>query len=524
MVTNCTRVSPLMSAKHLSPRLLLATIFCTGGSILVIEVAALRILSPYFGNTIYTFSSVISIVLAALSLGYYYGGQLADTKPHTHVFFSLIFFGGVSTLLLHILTVLLLPHLGFYMPLTWGPLFISLFLFGPPCLLLGFLSPLAVKLVESSLGETYVGRAAGNVFCFGTVGSITGSLLTGFLLIPLFGVREIVFGVGIFLCALGLLGWYLLHHKNWIAIGILLIILIGNSWAHTVATLREAEHLIVQDGIYERITVTDGIREWRPVRYLLQDRTFSSAEFLDAPDEHVFQYTTYLPLYTLASANLQRALFIGGGAYTMPYKIVRSIDDSIVDVTEIEPTLFTIAKQFFSVKDHKRLHNIIADGRRFLHDTENTYDLIYGDAYQSVFSIPAHLTTKEFFDLVYSKLNDGGVFIGNFFGILGEDAPSLVVSEMKAFRAAFPNHLFFALDDPESSDIQHVMFFGRKDSEPIDVCSSTVRDMEAEIFADLCEKVVDETSIHWNQYALLTDNYAPVESMTRSVVKQFAAR
>ena len=124
---------------------LLATVTLTGMALLIIEITAARMLTPYFGNSIFTFSSVISIILGALAIGYYLGGRLADRNPSEAVFYSLILCSGVTVLLLQALNQWLLPHLGYRLSMIHGPLLISPLLFLLPALLLGSLSPFAIK-------------------------------------------------------------------------------------------------------------------------------------------------------------------------------------------------------------------------------------------------------------------------------------------------------------------------------------------------------------------------------------------
>src|SRR5687767_1604729 len=183
--------------------LLLCTVFLTGMAILIVEIAATRILAPYFGNSIYTFSSVIGIILAALSIGYYLGGRLADHKPSATVFYGLIAAGGISVLLLQLLNIHLLPLIAYRLSMIHGPLTVSLLLFLLPALLLGMLSPFAIKLLHEEDPAAGVGSVSGLVFFWSTLGSIAGSLGAGFVLIPHWGVSHIVLGVGAVLLLLG---------------------------------------------------------------------------------------------------------------------------------------------------------------------------------------------------------------------------------------------------------------------------------------------------------------------------------
>lgn len=178
-------------------------VFLTGACVLVIEVVATRILSPYFGNTIFTVSSVISIVLAALSVGYYAGGKLADAYPTEKVFYSIIFMSGLGVVFLHLLTMYLLPLIGYKLSIISGPIVSAMLLFFLPSLLLGTLSPFAIKLQEKNFPQKGIGSISGEMFFWSTLGSIFGSLFTGFVLIPKFGISQIVISVAIVLIVLG---------------------------------------------------------------------------------------------------------------------------------------------------------------------------------------------------------------------------------------------------------------------------------------------------------------------------------
>lgn len=185
--------------EYIKKYFLLATVFITGASVLIIEIVALRILSPFYGNTIFTVSSVITVILAALSLGYYVGGKLADRHPSTRVFFGIILISGLALLLLHFLGAIILPILSLLLSISTGPLVSSMFLFLVPALLLGTLSPYAIKLQSVQFPQEGVGSVAGKIFFWSTLGSIVGSLLAGFVLIPKFGIDQIIIANGMVL-------------------------------------------------------------------------------------------------------------------------------------------------------------------------------------------------------------------------------------------------------------------------------------------------------------------------------------
>lgn len=496
----------------------------TGACVLMIEVLAVRILAPYFGNTIYTFSSVLTVVLAALSVGYYCGGRLIDRSPMLRTFFRAILFAGIGVLVLHALVTILLPFVGFRLNPISGPLVLSTLFFGAPCVFLGLLSPMAVRLQKDVNVREGIGGTAGDIFCFSTIGSIAGSLLAGFVLIPVFGITTILLTIGVALATLGLLGLFLSQKRFsglWLpGIGILLAFVITGELL--VRTPGKGV-LLLHEGLYEHIAVMDGAWNGRPVRFLRQDSNLSSAKFLDAPfTDLVFEYTKYFAIQKLLKPRIERALFLGAGAFTLPRLLLHEQPTADVHVAEIEPALAEIARTYFAVPSDARLQTHVSDARRFLYEAEAPYDLIYGDAYASGFTVPPHLLTQEFFRLVKDRLSPDGIFIGNFFGNLTEAAPSFVMSAMRTFRSVFPNSTFFAVTDRTSPHPQHIAFVGQNCASPTDFCSPTIRHSSDTFLASLCQKIIDVSPKTLAAFPLFTDDYAPVEYLAGLTFKKMA--
>ena len=155
--------------------ILFSTIFITGAAVLIFEVAAVRALSPLFGASIYVVSSVLTIILAALSLGYYFGGRLADKQPHVSVLYTVIGLSGLTMNLLYFFSLKIFPTAGTYLPITIGPLILSAIFFLFPAFLLGIDSPFVIKLLTSKDDHEHNGAVVGSTFFWSTVGSIFGS-------------------------------------------------------------------------------------------------------------------------------------------------------------------------------------------------------------------------------------------------------------------------------------------------------------------------------------------------------------
>ncbi|OGM31888.1 hypothetical protein A2962_01250 [Candidatus Woesebacteria bacterium RIFCSPLOWO2_01_FULL_39_61] len=508
----------------LKEKILLFVVFITGACVLVIEIVATRILAPFFGNTIYSVSSIIGVVLAALSFGYYFGGHYADKFPFAKNFYKIIWLGGLATLFLELLTSLVLPKVAYFLPPIYGPLIASIFLFLLPSFLLGMLSPFAIKLQEVRFPKYGVGKLSGEIFFASTLGSIIGSIATGFYLIPRFGINTIVNAVGITLIIIGFTGWFTSEVKknnNYKIRSLpfsLFISLLVISTVLSLPKFSSSKILYSKDGIYEKIVVYDTFLKGRPARLLAQDAGLSSGIYLDSK-ELAFDYTKYYVLYKVFGVDVKKALFIGAGAYTTPTALIRELPHVEADVVEIEPSLYNISKKYFSTVEDKRLVNIVKDGRRYLFDTDKNYDLIFADAYSTIYSIPVHMTTEEFFQLAYSKLNDNGIILANIIGDLGRGNRSLIFSEIKTFKEVFPHSYFFAVEDPGLTSPQNIIFVGYKGSNEVDFGSKNIKANKDEIIANLDSKLIDLKRFNLSNYSILTDNYSPIETLAAQVLK-----
>jgi spermidine synthase len=490
---------------------LLLSVTLTGMAVLVVEITAIRMLAPYFGNSIFTISSVIGIILAALGLGYYLGGSLADRKPSAVWFFSLIVIAGFSVLLLQFLNAALLPAIAYKLSLIDGPLIVSFLMFFLPAMFLAMLSPFAITLLHAREADKGVGNASGLVFFWSTLGSIVGSLATGFLLIPHWGIGSIVAGTGSGLVLLGGAGLLATRKlpKN-LPVGP------GASGPRIRRALRQAGMadgvVFAADGLYERIVIRDMPYRGRSARVLLQDLNVSGGLVLD-DGSMAFDYTRYFDLYRLFTPELKTALAIGGGAYTVPRSILRESPRAIVDVAEIDPSLHALARRYFDLPDDARLRNHVTDGRRFLHDTEERYDLIFSDAFRSFISAPPQFATLEFFRLARSRLREDGVLIANFYGSLAPDTRAAIYSVLRTMRAAFPQVYVIATAGPASEELQNFIFVGHNASNP---------DRRADLgrAAALEWRAADALL---DSYPVLTDDFAPVEYYAANAIRRYDA-
>ena len=508
--------------KFLKKNLLLISVFITGACILVVEVVAVRVLSPYYGNTIFTVSSVISVILASLSLGYYIGGKFADRHPTLKWFFTIIMFGGIILLALYFLGMILLPVLSVSLPFATGPLYSSIIFYFFPTLLLGMLSPFAVKLQSVEFPEQGIGSISGKIFFWSTLGSILGSLFSGFFLIPNFSIDYIFISTGLVLFILGFIPLAFLGFTKKRLYQSVLSILVLTFLNIYVVEKVQSFYLYSKDGIYEKIHIYDGIEAGRPARFFQQDRSSSGAMFLDSniPTDLVYEYTKYYSIYKIFKSDIQNILVIGGGAYSIPKALLTDLPNANIDVSEIEPSLYVLAQKYFDLVEDSRLQNFTTDGRLFLKSSNKKYDMIFSDVYYSLFSIPTHFTTKEFFTIVKDRLSEDGIFVGNLIGDLSRQSPSFIMSEIKTFKSVFPNTYFFAVVSPESVDVQNIIFVGYNSSKKINLDSDMVLGDQNPIISSLRDKIINIDRFNLSSYPVLTDNFSPTEYLTSKVLER----
>lgn len=415
--------------------LLRGAVFICGAVLMALEIAGSRVLAPVFGNSIFVWGSLISVVLLALTVGYYAGGRLADRYPTPVGMAALVGAAGVLVVAIPFLS----PVVSAAVESTglgprMGPLTASLLLFLLPGLCLGTVSPYAVRLAAGRI-ET-LGSTAGALYALSGAGSILGTLATAFVLIPLLGVRTILFTLGIVLLLTGVALTLPIRSpaaraQESTASLLLLALLLWLPNAPTgVDGARE-----VRDSFYHRIIV----RESGPIRELFFDNLRQGITDRGRPTALLSPYTRYMTLGLLYVQEPQRALFVGLGGGSLPKWLLEQVPQVQVDVVELDPAVVEVARRLFGVPDDPRLRIQVGDGRRFLAlSSEPTYDLIFLDAYNSD-SIPFHLLTREYFESVRTSLKPGGVVVSNVIGAVTGPRSQFFGAVHRTIAEVFPS-------------------------------------------------------------------------------------
>lgn len=381
-----------------------------------LELLGSRVLAPSFGSSIFVWGSLIAVFLTALALGYGLGGRLADRYPSPSAISMIL--SAAAVLILpsvewahYLLEALTRSGLG----TRWASLTASMILFLPPSLAIGMVSPFAVRLGVRQI-ET-VGAVAGGYSALSTAGSIVGTLLTAFFLIPLVSVPDLLLLLAGTLAVCALL--MVRNVRSVLAAGTATLTCALSALFHGAPPEVAGEKtLLVRDSAYHHIVVTEMDR----VRHMRFDNLRQGAVSLQDPWRPVYPYAEGLMLAWALRPSIQRVCQVGLGTGTVPRTITHLVPNARVDSVEIDPAVRDVAKQFFLYEESDSVRTFIEDGRVFLARTGDPYDLIILDAYNGT-GVPFHLMTREFFQVVGKRLGPEGVFAANFLGsVMGRDS------------------------------------------------------------------------------------------------------
>ncbi len=501
-----------------------AVVFITSMGIMIIELVASRLVSKYFGNSLYTWTGVIGVVLGGISLGNYLGGRLADRFSPRAIATPLLLASSLLVFLILALDQFL------YLLLTRSPspavtsrmvlqsLAVISLLFLLPSASLGTISPVMAKYALQE--TTRVGNTVGSIYALSAAGSIIGTFLSGFVLIPLLGITAIVLIVGLVIAVLALLvGRARAVSASWAAVILLLTVLYpkaaegpgGEAAAGAERTLYQAESM------YSHIEVREADRLRYKERMLILDGLIHNRYNPDDPDDLLYEYERIFSALTDRAVGPDRrrpfsTLTLGGGACVFPYYLERRYPGSRNRIVEIDPKVIQVARRWFDAPESPRTRVSVMDARQFVGQARRAqaYDLIYLDAFSS-YSIPYHLTTREFTEQVAGILAADGLFLVNAIDVFS--IGRFLNAYLNTLRAVFP-HVQVYWDPGTSPDLRatFVLVASRRPFAAESLADPSGRpvaqSLTAEQLADLKER---------NGPIVLTDGYAPVESLIAPV-------
>ncbi len=484
-----------------------AIVFISSACIMILELTAGRIVAPYVGVSLYTWTSIIGIVLAGISLGNYMGGRLADRYGSLRLLGILFLLSGLTSF-----GVLAVDLIGTRLPAGW-PVILEILvlvtvLFFVPCVILGTISPVVAKLAVRDLAKT--GTTVGKIYAAGTVGSIVGTFATGFVLIAWFGTTTIVWGVALALIGMALIFFWAGRWQAAVA-GVLMVV-IGLAGAQAAGWLGSRCTLETN---YFCIKVRDEERNGNMVRVLVLDRLVHSYSSLEDPTQLVYGYEqlyAQLTRYWAEQGGDPRALFIGGGGYTFPRYMEATYPGSEIDVIEIDPGVTQVAYDLLGLDRDTAIRSFNEDARLFMERApDQGYDLIMGDAFND-FSVPYHLTTLEFNQRVQAWLDAGGFYLVNIIDGPGAD---FLRSYVGTLRQTF-DYVYLAPTQAAWRETPRSTFVVIASDAPLSMAHLT-RSKPENSRLDLTDLLLSDADLDAllaeGRAVILTDRYAPVDQM-----------
>jgi spermidine synthase len=387
---------PLIGARRLS-----AVVFVAGAASLAIEIAASRLLAPYFGNSTVVWANVIGLILIYLSVGYWVGGRIADRHASPLVLGRLLLAAAAVIAVLPFIArpVLDLAVRGFdavSAGAVVGSFFATIALFSVPVTLLGMVSPFAIRLALRDLDQA--GTVSGRLYALSTGGSIVGTFVPAVITIPSIGTQRTMLGTAALLAVAGasLLG------ARWLVVA---AVAAGLLFVPPGAVKGGTTLLFETESTYQYVRVTqtgDGTRRMELNEGVSQQSVWRPHTVLTGGEWDMF-----LVVPPLLDHPVRSVLVVGSAGGTIPRAYSVFYPGVHIDGVEIDPAVTAAARRFMALDDIPNLHTVTEDGRGYLRATSKHYDVIIVDAYREDY-VPFYMATQEFFQLVHSHLRAGG--------------------------------------------------------------------------------------------------------------------
>lgn len=484
-------------------------VFFCGAMSMALELVAARIFSPYVGSSNLVWTTIIGMILIFMSLGYSVGGKKADKDPDIKILKMLLMISIIYVAILPFLEEMILkPFAGLKLPLVVTAIIMSVLLFGFPSFTFAFASPLSVKLKQIEEKEKdNVGEISGRMSSWSTIGSILGTFLTGFLLIPVIGTSGIMILILVVLTLLVLFLEESFTLKKSLAY-LLFVVSVAAVFmtGRYLMKIDNPEILKDVDSEYSRIQIKEMNTIYGETLKYMQVGNVGAESLRFTESGKISDYLYYYDLleYYLEE-NSGNILMIGGAAYTYPtyfYGLEKN-KEKTMDVVEIDEVMTKLAVENFNLDlSNEKLNVIHQDGRSYINYTDEKYDAILVDAFKGMYA-PYELTTLEAAQRMYDILNENGLVITNVISSLeGKDA-KFMKHEYATYKEVFDDVKVFTVNyhgDEHKEKEQNIILLGIKGK--LDINHSV---------EDEYTKLLDtEVFGYESDYDIVTDNLAQI--------------
>jgi spermidine synthase len=485
-----------------------STIFLSSAILLVLEITAGRLIAPYVGVTIYSWTSIIGVILAGLSLGNWLGGRWADKGGNERSTGIVLALSGLFCLFSLLALSWVAPVLqNSQLDLVSSSFLYVLSMFFIPAVLLGIPTPLLTTLALNLDQRT--GHIVGRMHALAAMGSIIGTFLTGFVLIQTIGSRSIVIlsAVALFLLSFPFFRGVSKKISAALIIAVIGVVLLTQ---HRQGYSNPCEF----ESNYFCLRVIDSSEKapFGTARALVLDHLIhginheSEADMLIAPYVHLMQELV-THHFTKDQLPALSYFFAGGGSYTQPRAVKATYPRAQVTVAELDPTVTEVVQNQMYV-DTQDMNVIHGDARTILYRLKDKrFDVIVTDAFHDI-AIPYHLVTREYIQLVKSRMNSNGLFTTNVVDAFPN--PKMVKSLMKTLQQEF-DHVDIWLDEiPQQPQRMTFVISASNQPIPSDIIES-VSGFNRHWFR--INTPLQQSGTAMNDLPIFSDDYVPVESL-----------
>jgi spermidine synthase len=479
-------------------------VFICGASVMALEMVGARIISPYFGSSIVVWSSLIGTILASLSFGYWWGGRIADRNPSLKSLALIILLSGICTSLVAVAKSIIIDVWGGYStPIYIAATIMNLVLFAPVSILLGMVSPYAVRLKTGTMD--HIGSTVGRLYALSTIGSIFGTFFTGFFLVTVMGSTAILISIGVVLILLSIL---VSSKDRLIKVTSLTLIWILGLGLIAYGNYLNGKEFYDLDTYYSRVFIFQSKEKDtdRPIRVMATTPRFSqSAMYLEDPITPALDYGRFFKSCWYFNPAAKQFLVLGGGGYSFPKFAIEKHPDIKMKIVELDPGITQLAQRFFFLKDPLKFTIFHEDARTFINRCKEKFDVILSDVFNNQYSVPFQLTTIETVRRLHEMLAEGGVVIVNTIGSIEGTRGRFLRAEYSTFQKVFPHAYIFPLQYPQDGEkVQNVMIVATDKTILFDP-PFTDSDVEHYVGQRWLKPISSDMPI-------LTDDYAPVEN------------
>jgi spermidine synthase len=499
-------------------RYLYCTAAITGAAVMIVEILGAKMLSPYLGMSHFVWTAQIAVTLVALACGYYLGGRLVDRSVNLGRLYA-----GILTAGLYLAVTVAVREPVAYGCLKYdlaaGSLLASTFLFFVPLCLLAMVGPFLVRVLTLSVQD--VGGNVGRLTALSTLGSFVGTILIGYVLIPLLPNSTTMYLTALVLMLLAAAYFFAVRGvKDHRVTMVFLVLLFGGIGYLGVASDRwkgkDSTELFRANSNFGLLQVIQN--KTNSQRFYLND--YLTQNTYDTNEQQSISMFTFM-LHGLAkvyTTNIEDVLCIGMGVGIVPMDFAR--EGARVDVAEINPAVVPLARDYFGFQPEK-LNLTLTDGRYFLNQTKKQYDAVILDAFLGD-SSPAHLMTREAFVSMRRVLRPGGVLVINTFAVLEGEHDFFGASLFKTLKSVFPSVLIHS-----GGVYGNTLYVASQKTELKFVRQPDFSRVHPVPFAQVREAYTRLREPHPDHGRVLTDDYNPVEfydAVNREETRKYLAK